>query len=157
MGREILVLRLQGRPDALERSRFGGGDRGERLLELGGAPCQHRAEQAALRMEVVEQQLLVDPGAPGNLIHSRALEAAARELLARRRDDAQGPGISELRLQSAISSTTWLTNVPASEPERQVFRHSGHPLLQESDQQVVQFVGSLFRNGVASMPRRQEG
>src|SRR5207247_13318 len=88
MGGEVLKLRFQGDPDALERPLLRRGDRGERLLQLGGAAHEHRAEQTALRVEVVEQELLVDPGASRDLVHPRALEAAARELLARRRHDA---------------------------------------------------------------------
>src|SRR2546422_8383552 len=36
MGGEVLKLRFQGDPDALERPLLRGGDRGERLLQLGG-------------------------------------------------------------------------------------------------------------------------
>src|SRR6266571_5041438 len=87
----------------------------------------------------------------------RALEAAARELLASRRNDAQRPGISELRLQNPISSTGWLMQHTVSEPQRQVLGHPGHPLLQEPDQQVVHVGGGLLLNGVAGVPRYHEG
>src|SRR5206468_2610973 len=124
MGGEVLKLRFQGDPDALERPLLRRGDRGERLLQLGGAAHEHRAEQTALRVEVVEQELLVDPGASRDLVHPRALEAAARELLARRRNDAQRSGISELRLQKSIFSTGWLMKHTVSEPQS-VAHHNG--------------------------------
>src|SRR2546428_307488 len=77
--------------------------------------------------------------------------------LARRRNDAQRPGISELRLQKSISSTGWLMKHPVSEPQRQVLGHPGHPLLQEPDQQVVHVGRGLLLNGVAGVPRHHEG
>jgi hypothetical protein len=39
-------------------------------------------------VEVVEQELLVHPGAARDLVHTRAVEAAAGELLTGRDDDA---------------------------------------------------------------------
>ena len=87
MGGEKVELRRQRRGDAIERSVPGDGERGERLLQLGGPAREHRIEQPALGMEVVEQQLLVDPSALGDLIDSRPVEAASGELVPGGGDD----------------------------------------------------------------------
>ena len=60
---------------------------GQRLLELCRTAGEHGREQAAFGVEVVEEQLLVHRGAPGNLIHARAVEPAPRELLLGRGDN----------------------------------------------------------------------
>jgi len=103
MGGEEVELRRKRAGDAVERPVAGNSERGECLLQLGGAPRQHRVEQPALGVEVVEQQLLVDTGPLGNLVHPRALEAVAGELVSCGRDDPYCPGVAELRLQVSCS------------------------------------------------------
>jgi hypothetical protein len=86
-GEEIELRRERG-AQTLQGAVTVEGNIGQRPLELGRATGEDGPEQPALRVEVVKQQLLVHPGAPGDLIHSRAVEAAAGKLRLRCRDDA---------------------------------------------------------------------
>jgi hypothetical protein len=60
----------------------------EGTLQLTRGLREHRLEEPALRVVVVKQQLLVDAGALGNLVDTRAGVAALGELLAGGGNDA---------------------------------------------------------------------
>ncbi len=87
MAGEELELGGERGADAVEGAGAGRREANQRLLEFRRAPCEHGAEQSALRVEVVEHQLLVHPGAACNLVHPRAVKPATGELLAGRGDD----------------------------------------------------------------------
>ena len=88
MGGEKVELRRESAGDTIEWPVPDDGERGECLFQLGGASGEHRVEQPALGVEVVEQQLLVDTGALRNVLHPRAVEAAPGELVPGGGDDS---------------------------------------------------------------------
>jgi len=61
MSREEFELRGEGEPEALEWSAGWGCQFRQRRLQLAGRLCQHRLEEPALGVEVVEQQCLLTP------------------------------------------------------------------------------------------------
>ena len=87
MRRQEIELGAEGDTDPFQGSVAPRREVGQRLLQLCCTAGEHGAEQAAFGVEVVKQQLLVHTGAPGDLIHARAVEPAMRELLSGRRDD----------------------------------------------------------------------
>src|SRR2546430_12756619 len=88
MPRQEIELRAEGDTDPVQGTFAPGREVGQRLLELGRTVGEHRRGQATLGVEVVEQQLLVHPCPPRDLLHPRAVETATRELLTSRGDES---------------------------------------------------------------------
>jgi hypothetical protein len=85
---EKVELRDEGGADALAGAVAGCRVIAKRLFQLRRPAGEYRAEQAPLRVEVVEQELLVDPRPAGDVVYPRAVEATPSELLAGSGDDA---------------------------------------------------------------------
>jgi len=81
-------LRAQGDANPVQGAFAPDREVGQGSLQLGCATGQHRGEQTALRVEIVKQQLLVDARPPRNLLYTRAVKPAPRELFAGRGDDS---------------------------------------------------------------------
>src|SRR6267378_2617616 len=81
---EKLELGLQREPQALERPTGGKRQASKCSFQLTGGLGEHRLEEAALRVVVVEQQLLVDARPSRDLLDARARKASPGKLLARR-------------------------------------------------------------------------
>src|SRR6267378_2144992 len=81
---EKLELGLQREPQALERPTGGKRQASKCSFQLTGGLGEHRLEEAALRVVVVEQQLLVDARPSRDLLDARARKATPRKLLAGR-------------------------------------------------------------------------
>lgn len=87
MGGERVELRGERGADALAGTVVCGRGVAERVLELCRPAGKYGAKQAALRVEVVEQQLLVDARPARDVVDPRAVEAAPGELFPCGRDD----------------------------------------------------------------------
>ncbi len=88
MRRQEIELGAQGDTDPVQGAVAPRWQIGQRLLELCRTVGEHRREQAALGVEVVEEQLLVHPRPPRDLVHTRAVEPATGELLTGRGDES---------------------------------------------------------------------
>ena len=86
-GEEVELQRERG-ANAVEGIPTGDGEIAERPLEVRGALAEHGGKQAALRVEIVKQQLLVHAGAARNPGDSRAFEAVPGKLFAGCGDNA---------------------------------------------------------------------
>ena len=80
-------LRGQGQPQAFQRPAQRERQLRQRPLQLAGGLGEHGLEEAALRVVVVEQQLLVDACPARDLFYARTREAALGELFAGCRDN----------------------------------------------------------------------
>ena len=87
MSREEFELRGERDPKPLERPPDWIRQFPPRRLQLAGRLCQHRLEETAFRVEVVEQELLVDAGQARDLIDSRTGETPLGKLFAGGRYD----------------------------------------------------------------------
>jgi len=85
--RQEVELRPQGVPQPLQGRSGGGRDGGESSLEQRRAARKYGLEESTLRVVVVEQQLLVYPGAARNPLNPRPTVALARKLVLGCRDD----------------------------------------------------------------------
>src|ERR1700694_4293 len=83
-GGQNLELGLEDTPQPLQRAAPRQCEDRQGGFELAGGLSEHRLEEAALRVVVVKEQLLVDPRAPGDLIYPGTREPALGELFPRR-------------------------------------------------------------------------
>ncbi len=88
MSGEEFELRAEREPETLERPTGRVRQIRQRRFQLARGLREHRLEEAALGVVVVEQQLLVDTGPPRDLLDSRAREASPGKLVPRSRDDS---------------------------------------------------------------------
>jgi hypothetical protein len=82
MSGEKLELRSERESEPLERPAGRRGQVRQRRFQLAGRLRQHGLEEAAFRVEVVEEELLVDARPPGDLVDARAREATPGKLFA---------------------------------------------------------------------------
>jgi hypothetical protein len=87
MAREKIELRAEREAQPVERPTGGKRESSEGSFELASRLGQDGLKEAALRVVVVEQQLLVDAGTARDLVHARPSEPAIGVLISSRGDD----------------------------------------------------------------------